>query len=147
MSTTQQTTRTQTRERADAANRVDPDFASVQHQDGVAFSKGNMLVNGAPQVPARVQHWESTNGLSTYTTVEWTDPATQEKRVSCNCPGWAFAKAGKLRRCKHTDAMMGISVCNATPVDREPIMVQNIQEAEEKIPRFDGRPLRGIMLD
>jgi hypothetical protein len=139
--------RQQNRESNDAANRVHPDFASVQNTDGVAFSRGNMFVNGQAQTPTHVRHWEASNGLSQYTTVQWEDSASGEKRCSCNCPGWAFAKKGKLRRCKHTDDMMGIRNCDATPVDAEPVRIQTVQEAEKSIPRFDGRQLRGIMLD
>lgn len=139
--------RQQNRQHNDAANRVHPDFASVQNTDGVVFSQGNMIVGGQAQVPTHVRHWESSNGISQYTTVQWEDSASSEKRCSCNCPGWAFSKKGKLRRCKHTDDMMGIGNCNATPVDTESVRIQNVREAEESIPKFDGKHLRGIMLD
>lgn len=29
----------------------------------------------------------------------------QDETVSCNCPGWIFAKKGKPRRCRHTDTI------------------------------------------
>ncbi len=139
--------RQQERRQSDLANRVHPDFASVESADGVVFSQGNMIVGGQAQMPTHVRHWESSNGLSQYTTVQWEDSASGAKRCSCNCPGWSFRKQGRPRSCKHTNDMMGISDCNATPVDTEPVRIQTVQEAEESIPKFDGKHLRGIMLD
>jgi len=106
-----------------------------------------MIVSGAAQVPKEVQHWESSNGLSQYTTVLWEDPQTSEKRVSCNCPGWAIKRKGRLRQCKHTDDMMGIATCDAVAVDQEPVPIRTVAQAEASIPKFDGKELRGIMLD
>ena len=139
--------RTQTAERQQSANQVHPDFASAENIDGVSFSRGNMVVNGQAQQPSEVRHWESSNGLSQYATVQWVDPASGEKRVSCNCPGWAIKRKGRLRSCKHTDDMMGINACNAEPVEREPIVIKTVTQAESEIPKFEGRALRGIMLD
>ncbi len=127
------------------ANQVHPDFASVENEDGVVFSSGNMMVNGAAQTPVQAEHWESSNGVTTYTTVKWRDPSTGEERVSCNCPGWAMKKSGRLRRCKHTDDMMGVKTCSAKKV--KTVTINNIQEAEAEIPKYDGKELRGIMLD
>ena len=140
-----QRTRTTTRSSSQTANQVHEDYASVENSDGVTFSNGTMMVNGAPKVPVEVEHWESSNGVTNYSTVKWNDPESQEQRCSCNCPGWAMKKPGKPRRCKHTDDMMGIKTCKAKKV--ETVTITNLSQAREEIPKFDGRELRGIMLD
>lgn len=122
-------------------------FGSVETTAGVTFSKGNMLVGGAAQVPIQTQQWESSNGLTNYVTVMWQDPATGIRRCSCNCPGWAIKRKNQTRGCKHTKDMMGVSPCDARPVTPQPIVVQNMAEAEKLISNFDRRLLRGIELD
>lgn len=120
-------------------------YASSETTDGVTFSSGNMMVNGAPQTPIEVQNWESSNGVTNYSTIKWRDPETGVLRTSCNCPGWAMKKAGKPRSCKHTKDMQGEKTCRAKKVDT--IRITNIAQAEQEIPKYDGRELRGIMLD
>lgn len=118
----------------------------VTSDSGVTFSGGVMLVHGAPQRPELVEKWESSNGLTQYTTVGWKSDSTGERRVSCNCPGWTMKKKGQSRRCKHTDSMIGVATCDARRLTDEPIRVQTIAEAEALIPKFNGRPLREIDL-
>lgn len=127
-------------------NQVHRDFQSVENEDGVTFSAGNMLVNGMPQVPEEAQRWESSNNVTVYTTVKWSDPTNGDKRVSCNCLGWAMKKKTGPRRCKHTDDMMTIKTCSGRKVDGS-ITIRTIKQAEEIVPKFDGRELRDIMLD
>lgn len=140
-----QRTRSRNQQRETTTNQVHPDFASVENTDGVSFSSGTMIVNGSPQIPVVAENWESSNGTTQYTTVKWTDPETGDARVSCNCPGWAIRKPGKPRRCKHTDDMMGIKTCRATRASRVEITTRT--QAREAIPEFEGRELRGIMLE
>lgn len=127
MSNVRHTQQTQSVTHTQQRNRVHADFASVENSDGVVFSKGVMQVEGVAQLPATSEQWESSNGTTVYTTVMWEHPTTREKRVSCNCPGWARKKPGQLRRCKHTDHMMGISSCTdrrvvpTTAVPRPPV--------------------------
>ena len=137
---------TQTTQPVQTANQIHPDYASAESADGVVFSSGNMIVDRNFQIPLEAQRWESTNGITVYTTVKWQDPITQLKRVSCNCLGWTMKKNGKVRRCKHTDDMMGIKSCNAKQVNVS-TPIRTIREAEAVVPRFDGRELRGLMLD
>ena len=121
------------------------EFSPVGNESGVAFSNGVMHVNGTPQRPELVEHWESSNGLSTYTTVTWVDPGTGTKRTSCNCPGWAH-KRGNTRGCCHTKDMEGTKPCPRKKVER--IDIQTVEQAVEEIPDVrNGRELRGIMLD
>lgn len=141
-----QTQEASTRQQEMTANQLHADYGSVETGDGVTFSSGNMLVNGTTQVPEQAQQWESSNGLSVYTTVAWIDPVTRIRRVSCNCPGWTLKKRGKLRRCKHTDDMMGIAMCGAKQINGR-VTIHTITEAESVVPEFDGHPLRSIMLD
>lgn len=82
-------------------------FGSVENSDGVNFSDGIMMVDGVPQTPKMSEEWESSNGVTKYTTVMWEDTRTGLLRCSCNCPGWAIKKNGKPRECKHTKDMMG----------------------------------------
>jgi hypothetical protein len=140
-----QRSRSTNTQRQQTANQVHADYASVENTDGVSFSGGVMMVNGSPQQPVLVDDWESSNGTTKYTTVKWQDPETGEQRVSCNCPGWAIKKAGKPRRCKHTDDMMGLRGCNASKAGST--VIRTISQATERIPDFEGRALRGIMLD
>ena len=128
-----------------SVNQVHADYKSVESTDGVVFSAGNMVVDGAQQVPVEAIHWESSNGITNYTTVKWEHPVTKDKRCSCNCPGWAMKKKGKPRQCKHTKDMMEIKDCKAKKV--ETVSINNIREAEEHVEKFNGRELRGIMLD
>lgn len=122
--------------------------ATVAHQpvtksSGVAFSNGVMLVDGRSQTPVRVAYWESTNGLSRYTTVEWEDPATGLKRTSCNCPGWTNAKGDQPRSCCHAKDMEGTEVCNRKRI--EDLAITTVAQAKEAIPSIkEGRELRGI---
>lgn len=122
--------------------------ATVAHQavtksSGVAFSNGVMLVDGRSQTPVRVAHWESTNGLSRYTTVEWEDPATGVRRTSCNCPGWTHARGDQARSCCHTLDMEGKQVCTRKRIEDLPI--SSVAQAQAEIPSIkDGRELRGI---
>jgi len=143
--TTRTRQRTTTRQAGQTANQVHPDYASVENTDGVTFSSGNMIVRGNLQTPVEAVHWESSNGTTNYTTVKWRDPDTGEERVSCNCPGWAMKRKDQLRKCKHTNDMMGIKPCNATRVNT--VAINNVVDAEREIPKYDGKELRGIMLD
>ncbi len=143
---TQQRQRTTSQQVGQTANQVHPEYASAENADGVTFANGNMLVNRGFQVPVEAQRWESSNGITVYTAVKWRDPQTGEHRVSCNCNGWAMKKAGRPRRCKHTDDMMGIKTCSAKRVEAT-YQITTIKQAEEIVPRFEGRALRGIMLD
>ena len=145
MNTRQNTTQNEDTQQIMSPNQVHRDWASVESEDGVTFSKGNMYVNGRPQVPEETAAWESSNGITNYTTVKWRSSETEEIRCSCNCPGWAMKKNGKPRRCKHTDDMMGIKSCNATRAKRT--VITNISTAEAAVPGFSGRELRGIMLE
>lgn len=109
-----------------------------------SFSGGVMHIRGVPQRPLEVVVWESTNGNTHYSTVLWEDPATGQRRTSCNCPGWAMKKAGKSHReCKHTRDMEGISTCNANRV--EATRIQSVEQAVAAIDTIvDGKELRGI---
>lgn len=146
--TRQRTVTTTPSTQQQSANQVHPDFASVESIDGVQFSNGNMMVYNTPQLPVEAQQWQSSNGLTTYTTVKWRDPQTGDHRVSRNCTGWAMKKSGKPRRCKHTDDMMGIKTCSARRINGvSPVPITTLEQAESLIEQFDGRPLRGFMLD
>ena len=133
------------RQRQQQQTETQTGYQSVESSDGVTFSAGNMMVNGVAQVPTKVEHWESSNGLTNYSTVEWQHPVDQTKRCSCNCPGWAMKKPGKPRSCKHTKDMTGEKACSAKRVDT--VTITTIAQAEEHVPKFEGRELRGIMLD
>lgn len=105
-----------------------------------------MHANGRGQRPVRVEHWESSNGLTTYTCVEWQDPVTGERRTSCNCPGWTNKKKDKARSCCHTKDMEGTKPCPRKKI--EAVAITSVDVAMENIPDIhDGRELRGIMLD
>jgi len=115
-------------------------------ETGVSFQGGIMHVAGQPQRPNQVEHWESSNGLTTYTTVEWIDPGTGMRRTSCNCPGWTRKKPGKPRGCMHTKDMEGTEPCTKrSKVDS--IRIQSAQQAAAEIPEVDGKALRGIEID
>jgi len=43
--------------------------------------------------------------------------------------------------------MMGLTACFANRVEFEPVEIRTTREAENAIPKFDGKELRGIMLD
>jgi hypothetical protein len=123
-----------------------PAFRTIDASSGVSFSDGVMHVNGQPQRPANVVHWEASNGYTNYTTVEWVDPFTGDRRTSCNCPGWANKRRGQPRGCCHTADMEGIRACNRKRVDTTAITTMH--EALEAIPDIrEGRALRGILLD
>lgn len=125
-------------------------FSSVESTAGVSFAKGNMVVNGSPQIPIFVQDWFSSNGLTKYTTVLWQDPATGERRVSCNCLGWTHRRVNAARECCHTKDMKGIEPCGKQKADAAPVPITSMQQAEERIKHFDshldGRELRAINL-
>lgn len=127
-------------------NQIHPEYASVEVEDGVTFSKGNMLVDGMAQIPRQVQDWESSNGLSHYTAVMWEHPTTGEMRCSCNCPGWAIKRKGTPRQCEHVKDMMGLMTCKKTRIDQRPVRITTVSQAEERINKFDGKELRGIDL-
>lgn len=117
----------------------------VHDNRDVSFRDGIMHVHRQPQQPIRMEQWESSNGITTYTTVEWRDPVTGELRTSCNCPGWAIKRANRVRRCCHTDDMEGVKPCQRRRVDTQSI--HSIEEAVEKIPDIhDGKELREIDL-
>jgi len=105
-----------------------------------------MTVNGQSQRPVKVEHWESSNGLTTYSTVEWKDPNSNEHRTSCNCPGWSNKRKNQPRGCCHTKDLEGTKPCPRKKV--ESVAVTSLAQAIEEIPELmDGRELRGIMLD
>lgn len=132
------------RTRVQQQQETDRVFLPVTDMAGVAFSNGLMTVNGRPQRPVRVEHWESSNGLTTYTCVEWQDPATGERHTSCNCPGWTH-KRGSSRSCCHTKDMEGEKPCQRKRI--ESVQITSVKQAVEEIPDLhDGRELRGIML-
>lgn len=105
-----------------------------------------MHVNGQPQRPTKVEHWESTNGYTNYTTVEWQSPVDGTKRTSCNCPGWANKRKDTARGCCHTKDMEGTKTCNRRRV--ESVTITSVEQARQEIPDIhDGRELRAIMID
>jgi len=119
------------------------EYQSVESEHGVTFSVGNMLVDGEPQIPIEVQTWQSkSNQLTTYTTVKWQHPTTNELRCSCNCPGWAMKRKGQPRDCKHTKDMKGEKTCK----DRKGAAQQitTVRQAEESVPGFNQGNIRTL---
>lgn len=117
----------------------------VTNDTGVSFRDGVMHVDGRPLRPLRVESWFSSNGYTTYQTVEWEDPVTMERRTSCNCPGWAH-KRGSRRECVHTKDMEGIKPCTRDKANTH--VIRTVADAVAHVPDMrDGRALRGIMLD
>jgi hypothetical protein len=121
----------------------------VQSDANVGFRAGVMYVGGMPQIPTQRAQWESSNGLSVYTTVTWRDPTNGQLRTSCNCPGWAnSAKRGK-RHCCHTKDMEGIERCDKNKHE-EARAITTVADVAAFIPTIthDGaKELRGIMLE
>lgn len=134
------------RQRTEQEQSTEQRYVPITEESNVSFSDGVMVVDGIVQQPSKVEHWESSNGITTYTTVEWTSPTNpNEKRTSCNCPGWTHKKKGKPRECTHTKDMEGVSPCRRTKV--ESVVISSVQQAIDEIPDItDGRELRGIML-
>jgi len=119
-------------------------------ETGVAFSQGVMYVNGSPQIPARVQHWLSTNENSQYATTEWRDPATGQLRTSCNCPGWTIRRKGAAHReCCHTKDMEGVATCDRKRVESGgPLVLNTLADVERHVESISNtRELRAIMID
>jgi len=118
-------------------------YQSVEAEDGVTFSVGNMLVDGEPQIPIEVQQWQSrSNQLTTYTTVKWENPGTGELRCSCNCPGWAMKRNGKPRMCKHVKDMMGVKTCRDQKGEGQRITSR--RQAEANVPGFNQGNVRAL---
>lgn len=117
----------------------------LHDNENQSFRDGTMHINGRPQKPVRVEHWQSSNGLTNYTTVEWEDPVTGQKRTSCNCPGWTNKRrTDPHRRCKHTKDMEGEAVCDATKVDT--VQITSADVAMQAIPEIvEGKELRGFI--
>ena len=116
----------------------------IASDDGVSFSRGVMRFAGVTLKPVRVEHWESTNGLTTYTTVAWEDKEGN-LRSSCNCPGWTI-KRGDTRECKHTKDMEGRKTCHDNNVDS--INVTSIKVAVDSIPEMvSGDDLRAFSFE
>ena len=112
----------------------------------ISFPDGIMHVNGEAQRPTKVELWESSNGTTTYTTIEWQDPVTGVKRTSCNCPGWGMKKKDKDRQCCHTNDLEGKKPCDKKRV--RTVAIRTVADARREIPDcHEGRNLRGIMLD
>ena len=112
----------------------------------ISFIDGVMHVSGDAQRPTKVELWESSNGTTTYSTIEWQDPVTGVKRTSCNCPGWGMKKKGKDRACCHTNDLEGKKPCEKKRVRTQ--VIRTVADAQREIPDcHDGRRLRGIMLD
>lgn len=93
----------------------------------VGNSRGTLVVDGVHQTPVRIYESASSNGLSKYTAVEWVHPTTGDRRLSCNCPGWAIKK-GPYRGCKHTDEMtqnpsLGMSLAEAQEALNAPTQI------------------------
>jgi len=113
---------------------------------GVSFQGGVMHIAGNPQIPNRVENWESSNGLTQYTTVEWVEPGTGIRRTSCNCPGWTNKKSGKARSCCHTKDMEGTKACNKKRLGDK--QIRSLADAVNAVPDIvDGKHLRGIDID
>ena len=121
-------------------------YASVETTDGVTFSGGHMFVNGQPQIPGATYNYNSSNGLTQYTSVKWRDPGTRAQRVSCNCPGWAIKKPGKPRVCKHTRAIMN-GQPNSASLSAAVTTIRSAAQAQTLIPNLDGRALRSLVFD
>lgn len=118
-------------------------FTPVATGTGVSFLGGVMHVNGRAQQPREVAQFESSNGLTTYTTVVWQDGVTGERRTSCNCPGWAHAKKGGSRGCCHTRELETGVPCGKRRVTNR--RIHSVEEAVEAIPEIhEGRELRAF---
>lgn len=121
-------------------------YASVESADGVAFRKGHMFVNDQPQIPEATYNYDSSNGLTQYTSVKWRDPGTRAQRVSCNCPGWSMKKPGQPRACKHTRAIMS-GQPNSASLSARVTPIRSAAQAQTLIPNLDGRALRSLVFD
>lgn len=107
-----------------------------------------MVVNGIHQIAMRSVDRNSSNGLSTYTAVEWADPSTGERRCSCNCPGWA-----NRRYCKHTQELIDNPGVGLLDDERYELPVSSRPNSEKREGRVvdvettDGRKLRGFTFE
>ena len=111
----------------------------------IHFREGLMHVHGQPQRPVQALHFESSNGLTQYTTVEWVDPITGVSRTSCNCAGWTVKKKDKARGCCHTRELETGVGCGKRRIDQ--VAIQTVSQAVSAIPELKaGRELRGLML-
>ncbi len=106
----------------------------------MGFSAGVMIINGVRQMIARMIERESSNGVTRYNAIEWSDPATGERRTSCNCPGWA-----NRRTCKHVVELEGnanIGILTSDTLARP----RQITATPKAVTIRDGnRELRGFM--
>ncbi len=104
----------------------------------VSFRAGVMLVDGISQTLVRTIDRMSSNNVTRYTAIEWADPATDERRTSCNCPGWANRRA-----CKHVKELTDDSGIGLLTDDVE--LPPQITARRQSVTRtVAGRPLRGF---
>ena len=89
-------------------------FVPVTRAQRVGQSGGILMVDGVTQIPVRIWEPASSNGMTKYATVEWVHPTTQERRLSCNCPGWANMR-GSERTCKHVVQMAADTSLGRSP--------------------------------
>lgn len=106
---------------------------------GIGYSNGIMVVDGVLQQPVKAMDFESSNGLSRYTAIEWAHPGDHTHRFSCNCPG--FTKRSE-RNCKHLTALQTGNMAKVKLVTQR--QIQSVADAVASgLP--DGKELRGFM--
>lgn len=135
------TTVAQSRTRSEAAADDTPVNADVS----IGFSKGVMLVNGIRQIVVRSIERLSSNEMTRYQAIEWADPSTAERRVSCNCPGWA-----NRRYCKHTQELIdqpGIGLLDDETFDLAVGRNATVAGTVTVTKTDDGRQLRGFIFN
>ena len=119
-------------------------YLPITRAQSVGQSRGILMVDGILQAPVRIWEPASTNGMTKYATVEWVHPTTGERRLSCNCPGWANMR-GSERTCKHV-----VQMAANTSLGRSPEAVGNDERAvpvARYIVQATVEVRRGISLD
>lgn len=102
-----------------------------------------MHVNDVPQFIVRMLQRVSSNQITRYTAIEWADPSTDERRTSCNCPGWANRRA-----CKHVKELTdnpGIGLVSDDDIQLPSTITATPRPVTHRTE--DGRNLRGFTFD
>jgi len=93
----------------------------MAHQLEWTFRNGKKYAAGSPQGrgrdPSKVKETTSSNGLTKYLTILWSDGV-----LTCDCRGWAIRKkhkdgTPKPRICRHCTESLAVEYADMTPVD------------------------------
>ena len=93
-------------------------------------------------IPVRAWPFPSSRGTTTYEVTLWDDGT-----LSCDCPGWVYAKKGRPRACKHTRIVEAWGPGDGERGWAAPTATTATRRAPDHAHTYDDAPSRRVTFD